>query len=117
MTFGSLFKKPETVLYPFEKKEPAPGLKGQIVNHVESCILCGICAKRCPTSCITVDKAARTWTIDHFQCVQCGSCARECPKSCLEMNPAYTPVSRQKHTSVVQVPDPKASPKVEKASA
>ena len=28
MTFGSLFKKPETVLYPFEKKPQPEGLKG-----------------------------------------------------------------------------------------
>ena len=32
MTFGSLFKKPETLLYPFEKKEPYTGQKGHIIN-------------------------------------------------------------------------------------
>lgn len=117
MTLGGLFKKPETVLYPFEKKEPPAGLKGHVVNHVESCILCGICAKRCPTSCIEVNKAERCWTIDRFQCVQCGTCVRECPKHCLEMDPAYTPVARQKSSETVHVPPAEKSPKVEKALA
>ena len=43
MTLGSLFKKPETVLYPVEKKEAPAGLKGHIVNDADVCILCGIC--------------------------------------------------------------------------
>ena len=39
MTFGSLFKKPETVLYPFVKKEPPAGLKGHVVVDESTCIL------------------------------------------------------------------------------
>ena len=41
MTFGSLFKKPETVLYPFEQKPAPAGLKGHIENDASACILCG----------------------------------------------------------------------------
>ena len=105
MTLGGLFKKPETTLYPFEKKEACPMLKGHVVNHVEDCILCGICSKRCPCAAIDVDKAARTWTIHEYSCVQCGSCVRECPKNCLEMMPTYAPVTRQKTSDTFVVPE------------
>lgn len=109
MTFGSLFKKPETVLYPLETKTPPAGLKGHIVNDVDRCILCGICQKTCPCHAITVEKKARTWAIDPFRCVQCGSCARACPKACLAMDPAYTPVATSEYVRVLEVPDQKAA--------
>ncbi|MCB7036996.1 4Fe-4S binding protein [Eggerthella sinensis] len=107
MTFGSLFKKPETLLYPVQTKTPPAGLKGHVVNDVDRCILCGICMKRCPCSAITVDKAARTWSINRFRCVQCGSCVRECPKDCLTMEPTYTPPAAEKYEDTFEVPDTK----------
>ncbi len=105
MTFGSLFKKPETTRYPFEKKPVPEGLKGHIENEVESCILCGMCQRTCPTGAIVVDKKARTWALDPFRCVQCGSCARACPKHCLNMLPSYTPVSTSKEVRTIEVPE------------
>ena len=117
MTLGSLFKKPETLLYPFETREAPAGLKGHISNNTELCILCGICQKRCPADAIVVDKAARTWSIDRFRCVQCGSCARECPKHCLTMEPTYAPAATVKSVDAFVVPDkpkperPKREPK------
>lgn len=107
MTFGSLFKKPETTLYPVETKAAPRGLKGHIHNEVEKCILCGICAKTCPCHTITVDKKIRRWAIDPFMCVQCGSCVSACPKDCLHMLPTYTPVSASQFCNVFEVPDPK----------
>ena len=93
MTFGSLFKKPETVKYPVERKPQPEGLKGHIAIDVDACILCGMCDRSCSTDCITVDKAARTWTIDRYQCVQCGYCITVCPKKCLSMEPNYAPAA------------------------
>ena len=105
MTLRGLFKQPETVQYPAQRKEPPAGLKGHVCNDVAACILCGICAKRCPTHAIEVDKKARTWAINRFQCVQCGSCVRECPKACLTMDTAYTPPARQISIDAFEVPE------------
>ena len=105
MTFGSLFKKPETVLYPLEKKPQPIGLKGHIVNEVENCILCGICEKGCPTDCLSVDKAARTWSVMPFQCIQCGYCVQVCPKNCLKMDPNYWSASTSKDLNTFTVPE------------
>ena len=116
MTFGSLFKKPETVLYPFVNKEPPAGLKGHVVVDESTCILCSLCVKRFPCGAIEVDKKGRTWSIDHFRCVQCGSCTYECPKGSLTMEPTYQTVSRQKSVHTFTIPEqPKAAPKREDA--
>lgn len=105
MTLKGLFKEPETVQYPAQKKEPPAGLKGHVENNVDDCILCGICAKRCPCGAIQVDKPARTWSIDRFRCVQCGSCVRECPKQCLVMEPTYAAPATIKSIRVREVPE------------
>lgn len=111
MTFGSLFKKPETTLYPVEKKAAPQGLKGHIHNEVTECILCGLCQRTCPCQTIVVDKRNLKWAIDPFMCVQCGSCVQACPKGCLHMMPTYTPVSTAQFCNVFDVPDPKKNAK------
>ena len=105
MTIGSLFKKPETIQYPAQRKVAPAQLKGHVANNVDECILCGICEKRYPCGAISVDKAARTWSINGFSCIQCASCVRECPKHCLEMRPEYTPASTStKESNVYYIP-------------
>ena len=64
MTLGGLFNKPETIQYPAQVKPAPAGLKGHVVNNTDVCILCSLCAKRCPTHAITVDKKGRTWSIN-----------------------------------------------------
>lgn len=93
MTFGSLFKKPETVMYPIEEKPRPEGLKGHISINVDDCILCGMCERSCSTGCIEVLKQDRLWKIDRLQCVQCGYCITVCPKKCLSMDPHYAPAT------------------------
>lgn len=114
MTFGSLFKKPETVLYPVVTKPQPKGLKGHIVVDAQDCILCGMCDRSCTTDCITVDKAQRTWSINAFGCVQCGYCTTVCPKKCLHMDPNYHPASTEIAETVVTIPE---QPKAAKAQA
>lgn len=115
MTLGSLFKKPETVLYPLESKPAPAGLKGVVDIDVDACILCGICAKRCPCDAIVVDKKTREWSLNRFQCVQCGTCILECPKHCLSMNPERPQVATAMGFYQVSVPDPKAAAQVASA--
>lgn len=113
MTIASIFKKPQTLKYPFESKAPYPGQKGHIRNDTERCILCGMCQKTCPCNCIRIDKESRQWEIEPFICIQCGSCVRVCPTKCLEMEPEYTPVSTSKYDNSFYIPDNKADKKAE----
>ena len=118
MTFGSLFKKPETVLYPLQTKPVPAGLKGHIAIEVETCILCGLCERSCPTDCITVDKNERVWRINRYSCIQCGYCTTVCPKKCLAMEPGYAPAATAVEFDMFEVPQAAPAPKaVESAKA
>lgn len=106
MTLRSLFGKPETILYPAQTRFQPEGLKGKILNDMASCILCGICEKRCPTEAIKVAKKEGTWSIDRFRCVQCGTCVRECPKDSLTMDPDYPAPAQAKSVETLSKPEP-----------
>lgn len=54
-----------------------------IINDREKCVYCGLCAKNCPVSAITVDRANKQWSINQEACVSCGTCVENCPKKCL----------------------------------
>jgi heterodisulfide reductase subunit A len=56
------------------------------VNPAE-CTSCGICAKLCPYSAITVDTRAKTPAkVTTAACAGCGTCAAECPTGAIEMH-------------------------------
>jgi len=46
-------------------------------NITEKCIGCGLCAKKCPTYCITGTSKERH-VIDQDSCTKCGSCKEQC---------------------------------------
>ncbi|MDO5335822.1 MAG: 4Fe-4S dicluster domain-containing protein [Coriobacteriia bacterium] len=114
MTLRSLVNKPETIMYPAEERFKPSGLRGHVECDIDACILCGICAKRCPTDSIKVDKKAGTWEIDRFDCIQCETCVRECPKNCLVMEKDYQKPAAKKAHAVYTKPEPSAE---EKAAA
>ncbi len=60
----------------FETVEPE-------VKCVGDCVFCGLCAKKCPQEAITVDRAAKSWSVDNEKCVKCGICVNSCPKKAL----------------------------------
>ena len=66
----SLFKKPATKMYPVIPNEFQERTRGQVTIEKESCILCGICGRKCPANAIAVDRAAGTWTIERMRCIQ-----------------------------------------------
>lgn len=105
MTLRSLFSKPETVRYPFEERKHSECMKGIVECDPKDCIYCGICEKRCPTNAIKVNKAEKTWSINHFACIQCRSCVRECPKSCLTMDPVLIHPSTEISIVTISAPE------------
>ena len=51
--------------------------KGELRYADHFCILCGICAKNCPTGAITKGEYI---SVDFDKCTGCGICAEKCPK-------------------------------------
>lgn len=81
---GEATEAAETASYPADGK----------LQVNDTCIYCGICAKKCPADAITVERAKKDkdtgemvgenkWDVDHDACVKCGICVEACPKKSL----------------------------------
>lgn len=55
-----MVKQPVTVCYPQEKLTAPERLRGHIVNDMDVCICCGMCARRCPAGALAVDRKGGT---------------------------------------------------------
>jgi ech hydrogenase subunit F len=85
----NLLVKKSTRRYPREVRDPFDRMRGELINNMEACTLCGVCAVKCPSQCITVDKKAGVWTCDPFSCVYCGVCVDACPAHSLSQRQSY----------------------------
>ncbi len=94
--FKNLFSKPATRAYPVQQRVYPQRTRGHIQVDMAACVLCGLCAKKCPTGAIAVDRAQQSWSIERFGCIQCGYCVESCPKKCLSMQQQYPQPGAQK---------------------
>lgn len=81
----NFFSKPATRLYPAYERPAFERSRGRIVLNPDNCILCSICARKCPADAITVDRATGKWELDAFRCIICGECVASCPKKTISM--------------------------------
>ena len=87
----SLFKRPVTELYPFERR-PAPArLRGLLVFDPAKCTGCKICMRDCPAKAlqlIVVDKATKRFAMKFHsdRCTYCAQCVVSCNFSSLSMS-------------------------------
>lgn len=82
----NLFSPKATRLYPRVARTPFENLRGALINDIGQCTFCSICALKCPSQCITVDKKAASWRYDPFACVFCGICVEACTAKCLHQS-------------------------------
>ena len=104
--------RPQTRLYPAEVREIFENVRGNLEIEIEECIMCGMCQRKCPSECITVDKAGKTWTVDPYACVYCAICVDNCPVGCLHMDRHYRkPVQMKEMNRQLQLKGPEKKKK------
>ncbi|MBN1999924.1 FAD-dependent oxidoreductase [candidate division KSB1 bacterium] len=96
-----LFKKPKTLRYPFELKEPAQRYRGFHLNDWDKCTGCGNCADICPNEAIEMIKISNLEAkpeegkknerpqLDYGRCCFCGLCVDICPPGSLRLSRDY----------------------------
>lgn len=89
--FQSLFRRPATRLYPFERQSAPPRLRGKLHWTPDKCTGCALCVKDCPAQAIeliTVDKANKRFVVryDLDRCTYCAQCVQSCRFNCLTMS-------------------------------
>jgi formate hydrogenlyase subunit 6/NADH:ubiquinone oxidoreductase subunit I len=87
---GSLFKKPATERYPFERRAEPERLRGKLEYDPTKCSGCQLCVKDCPADAlelITVDKATKRYVMQYHtdRCTFCSQCIESCRFKCLDL--------------------------------
>ena len=98
----NFFSKRATRRYPRDVRPAFAGIRGAIRNDMETCDLCGICAVKCPSQCIAVDKKSATWQCDPFACIYCGICVEACKTGSLRQLEVYRPAATERESIVLR---------------
>ncbi|MFB3852430.1 MAG: 4Fe-4S binding protein [Vicinamibacterales bacterium] len=88
----SLFKRPFTERYPFERYPAPERLRGMVVWDPEKCTGCKICVRDCPANAlelIVLDKAAKRYVlrVHNDRCTFCAQCVASCNFDCISLSP------------------------------
>jgi len=81
----NLLSRPATRSYPAQPHTYCQGSRGHIEVEIQSCVFCGLCARRCPSQAITVSREEKRLTLEHLRCVGCAVCVDVCNKSSLSL--------------------------------
>jgi len=99
----NLFGRSATRPYPQKPRQPFAGSRGQLVNDADKCILCGTCARICPSQCLFVSRKEGLWQYEPFACVFCGMCVEGCPTGSLSQLSQWRQAVRERERVVLKV--------------
>lgn len=87
----SLFQKPVTEKYPFERREAPERYRGHLNWKQETCTGCGLCVMDCPAAAIemiVLDKKAKRFVLRYHldRCTFCAQCVYSCKQGSLKLS-------------------------------
>lgn len=98
VTLRNMFRRPVTVQYPEQKREPEPRYRARLIltrdsEGGERCVACHLCSAACPVDCISMQAAeaadgrrhAAWFRINFTRCIFCGMCTEACPTLAIQV--------------------------------
>lgn len=101
---SSLFKRSACDMYPAKPPKFYERTRGHVEIDAPRCILCSLCAKKCPTHAIQVFRDKREWKINRLRCILCGECVRVCPPKCLSLPADLMKPQYQQQLETFEIP-------------
>ena len=107
VTFKNLTRRSVTAHYPDVEPDLPARSRGVIALQEENCTSCMLCARECPSWCITIDSHKETipatteggrdrsqnvldtFDIDYSLCMYCSICIEVCPFDALHWSPEF----------------------------
>ena len=97
--------KPATSRYPFTPRTPLARSRGRLEFTKDNCVYCNICAKKCPTGALLINRAQKKWAIDRLRCITCGYCVEACPTDAITHGHGFEQASYNTSTLIYRKED------------
>jgi len=87
----SLFKRPVTELYPFERRPTPERLRGEVEFDASKCTGCRMCVRDCPAlalDLVVLDKATKRFVMRFYadRCTFCAQCVASCNFDAIQLS-------------------------------
>jgi NADH-quinone oxidoreductase subunit I len=111
----NLHKQFVTLQYPDERWQVPRAFRGMIKCDTDVCIVCYMCSRACPVSCISIEgikeegkstKTATKFVVDYGKCLYCGLCVEPCPVDCIFHSHDYETAAYTRDTTWVNWANP-----------
>jgi len=120
ITGREFFKPVVTEQYPYEVPTMTPLFRGHIeligneATGQPNCVVCGMCQRACPSTCISLDgkkaegegakgKVLTSYVLDFTKCSLCGSCVESCNFNALRFSKEYNLASFDKNDFIMDL--------------